>query len=175
MALTPKQARFVSEYLIDLNATQAAIRTGYKPNAADVQGARLLANASVSSAIAEKTKKQLERADLTASRVLEELRRLSFSNVQTLFDAKGNLKPIQDLTPEEASAIASLEIIKKNAEAGDGKIDVVHKLKVWDKTRSLEMLAKHFALLTDVVRVDASEANIARLIDGRKRAAAQKA
>jgi phage terminase small subunit len=89
--------------------------------------------------------------DLSADRVLEELRRLSFSNVQDLFDEAGNLRPIQELTRDQASCIASLEIIKKNAEAGDGHIDVVHKLKVWDKTRSLEMLAKHYALLVEKI------------------------
>ena len=109
-------------------------------------------NAEIQKYVSAGKAKQLASADLTATRVLEELRRLAFSDVRRLFDEQGNLKPLHTLTDEEAAAIASLEVIIKNAAAGDGHTDTVHKLKVWDKTRSLEMLAKHFALLTE--RVD---------------------
>lgn len=170
MKLTAKQARFVAEYLIDLNATQAAIRAGYTAKNADVTGPRLLGNVGVSRAIAVGKAKQLDSAELSATRVLEELRRLAFSNVQDLFDEAGNLRPIHTLTREQASCIASLEVIKKNAEAGDGHIDVVHKLKSWDKTRTLEMLARHYQLLTDTVKITTDDANIARLLGGRQRA-----
>jgi len=88
---------------------------------------------------------------LTAVRVLEELRRLAFSDVGVLFDESGKLKPIHSMTKEERSAIAGLEVIVKNAEAGDGHTDTVHKVKVWDKVRALESLAKHFGLLTEKV------------------------
>ena len=92
---------------------------------------------------------ELHKIGLTAQRVLDEIALHSFANVQDLFDARGNLKPIHTLTRAEAAAIASLEVIKKNAEAGDGQTDVIHKVKVWDKIKALEMLAKHFALLTE--------------------------
>jgi len=147
--LTPKQARFAAEYLIDLNSTQAAIRAGYSPKVADREGYRLLRKAEITALVSAGKAKQLEKADLTATRVLEELRRLAFSDVRSLFDAAGNLKPIHTLNPEESACIASLEVIIKNAQAGDGHMDTVHKLKVWDKTRSLEMLAKHFGLLVE--------------------------
>jgi phage terminase small subunit len=175
MALNPKQQRFVAEYLVDLNATQAAIRAGYSAKTAEQQGPRLLGNVEIATAVAAGKSRQLETADLSAARVLEELRRLAFSNVLDLFDEHGNLRPIHTLTREQAACIASLEVIKKNAEAGDGKIDTVHKVKVWDKTRVLEMCAKHFALLTDVVKLTDDATNIQRLIEGRKRAAAARA
>lgn len=149
--LNPKQARFVAEYCRDLNATQAAIRAGYSKKTASSQGERLLRNAEIASAVAEKTHQHLEKADLTAARVLEELRRLSFADIRSMFDERGNLRPLHELTAEQAACIAGFEVIKKNAEAGDGKVDVVHKVRVIDKTRSLEMLAKHFALLTERV------------------------
>lgn len=151
MALTPKQARFAAEYLVDLNGTQAAIRAGYSPRTANQMASDLLAKPDIAALIAEKQARQLERADLTATRVLEELRRLAFSDVTGLFDEHGNLKPLHTLTPEQAAAIASLEVVKKNITAGDGQIDTVHKLKVWDKTKALEMLAKHFGVLTERV------------------------
>ena len=149
--MTPKQARFVAEYLIDLNATQAAIRAGYSAKTAQVQGSRLLSNAMVAAAVATGKGRQLATADLSAVRVLEELRRLALVDLRGFFDDAGNLKAIKDLTAEQGAALASFEIIKKNAEAGDGIIDTVHKVKVWDKPRALEMLAKHFGLLIEKI------------------------
>ena len=115
-----------------------------------------------------------ETAKLSAQRVLDELALHSFANVQDLFDESGNLRPIHTLTREQAASIASFEVIKKNMTAGDGQIDTVAKVKVIDKTKTIEMLAKHFALLTDVVRVEDGDALIARLANGRKRVAADK-
>jgi len=172
--LNDKQRRFVAEYLVDLNATEAAKRCGYSPKTAQEQGSRLLSNAIILAEVSRRKAQQLDRVDLTATRVLEELRRLSFSNVQDLFDEDGNLRPIQTLTREQAACIASLEVIKKNAEAGDGIIDVIHKVKCWDKTRSLEMVAKHFKLLTDVVRVEDANTLMGRLTGARDRLAKAK-
>lgn len=151
MALTRKQQRFVSEYLKDLNATQAAIRCGYSAKTARVQASRLLTNAAIASEIADGQQKQLKRADLSATRTLEEIRRLAFADLRKLFDEQGNLKPIHLLDDEAAASIASIEVVKKNLAAGDNQTDTVHKLKVWDKTRNLEMLAKHFGLLEDKI------------------------
>lgn len=149
MPLTPKQQRFVAEYLKDLNATQAAIRTGYSEKTANVQGSRLLTNADIAAAVAEQTQAQLSEASLTAARVLEEYRRLAFSDARAFWDDKGNLKPMKDLTAEQGSVLAGFEAVIKNAKAGDGQTDTVHKIKLWDKTRALESLAKHFGLLTE--------------------------
>ena len=77
--MTPKQACFVQEYLIDLNATQAAIRAGYSANGADVQGARLLANARISVAIHEAMAERSKRTEITADRVLSEYARIAFA------------------------------------------------------------------------------------------------
>lgn len=73
MALTPKQQRFVDEYLIDLNATQAAIRAGYAAKTANREGSRLLSNVDISHAIATKAANTAERLDLSAERVLRGL------------------------------------------------------------------------------------------------------
>jgi len=149
-----KRRRFATEYLVDLNATQAALRAGYSPKSAYSQGHRLLKNAEVAKWITEGKGKQLAVADLSAVRVLEELRRLGFSDVKRLFDESGNLRPVHTLPDEDSAAISSVEVVKKNLAAGDGKTDTVHKLKVWDKPRSLEVLAKHFGLLVE--RLEAS-------------------
>lgn len=151
MPLNSKQQRFVAEYLVDLNATQAAIRTGYSAKTAGAQGSRLLTHVEIAAAVQAATSKQLGTAELSAVRVLEEYRRLAFSDVRNLFDAEGNLVPIHALSAEVASALASVEVVKKNVAAGDGKVDTIHKVRVWDKTKALDSLAKHFGLLIDKV------------------------
>ena len=85
-ALTPKQARFVTEYLKDANAKQAAIRAGYAVGSAEVQGCRLLRNAQVSAAVAKAQQKVAKRAEVTAESLLEELeeaRQLAIREKQT--------------------------------------------------------------------------------------------
>lgn len=167
--MNAQQTRFVAEYLATLNATQAAIAAGYSRKTAEQQGSRLLSNAKVRKAVESGKAKQLERADLSATRVLEELRRLSFSDLRTLFDAKGNLRPVHELTQEQAACIASLEVVKRNLTAGDGQSDTIIKVRVWDKTRALEMLAKHFALLVERVQVEDADALVAKLASARQR------
>lgn len=147
--MNAKQQRFVAEYLIDLNGTQAAIRAGYSPKSAEVNSSRLLRNAKVAAAVAEGKAKQLSKADLSAVRVLEEIRRVGMSDIRKLFDSTSNLKQITELSDEEAATIASVEVVRENVKSGDGHVDTVHKVKLWDKIRSLEMLAKHFGLLID--------------------------
>lgn len=152
-ALTPKQARFVAEYLVDLNATQAAIRTGYSAKTAKQQGSRLLTNAVISAAITTSTRQQLTTTELSAARVLEEYRRLAFVDARSFWDAHGNVKPMSELTAEQGSALAGFEALIKNAKAGDGITDTIHKFKLWDKTKALDSLAKHFGLLKDTIDV----------------------
>lgn len=150
--LTPKQQRFVAEYLVDLNATKAAARAGYTAATARQQGSRLLTNVDIANAVADGAAQRLAKSGLTADRTLEEMRRLAFSDIRKFFTDWGGLKPIHELSDEEASVVASFEVIKKNLFAGDKKVDTIHKLKAWDKLKALEMLAKHFGLLVE--RID---------------------
>lgn len=151
--MTPKQQRFVVEYLIDLNATQAAIRAGYSARAAGTIGHENLRRPAIAEAITAQQRQLAEQTGITALRVKEELARLAFSDVRTLFDDTGDLKSIHDLTADEAAPVASFEVIKKNAAAGDGHTDTIHKLKVWDKTKALELLGKHFGLFDEHAHV----------------------
>lgn len=164
MALTPKQARFVAEYLIDLNGKQAAIRAGYKPSNAESTASTLLSTPKVSQAVAELQAKQLQKAKLTGEMVKERLRLLAFQDIRQLFDAAGNLRPIHTLSDDAAAMVAGMEVIIKNAEAGDGVTDRVHKVKVVDPVKPLEMLAKHFGLVTE--RVDVRVTKLEILVAG---------
>mgnify|MGYP001565889504 CR=1 FL=1 len=147
--LSPRQARFVLEYLLDLNATQAAIRCGYSPKTAASQASRLLTNVKIRAAVAANQAKRLASNDLSADRILEEIRRIAFSDVRVLFDAKHNLRHIKDLSDAESAAIASVEVLIKNAKAGDGVTDTIYKVRQWDKLKALEMAAKRFGLLAE--------------------------
>lgn len=146
-----KQARFVAEYLIDGNATQAAIRAGYSKKTAYSIGEENLRKPEIASAVAAGQAQQLEKAGITAERVLKEMGRLAFSDVSRLFNADGSLKALHQLTADDSACIAGLEVIIKNAEAGDGHTDKVHKIKVWDKSKNLEMLGKYLGLFIDKV------------------------
>jgi phage terminase small subunit len=169
MPLTPKQQRFVTEYLTDLNATQAAIRCGYSERTAKSQGSRLLTDADVAAAIAAKQERRLEKLELTAERVLEELARIAFVDPRRLFTDAGTLRPISELSADDAAAIAQLDVLKQNVTAGDGVMDTVHRIKFVEKIRALELLAKHFALLVDRVQVSGDADLVARLTAARKR------
>jgi phage terminase small subunit len=79
--------------------------------------------------------------------VLEENRRIALNDPQRFLAADGNLQPITMWTSEMAAAVASIEVVKKNATAGDGHTDTVVKLKFWNKNHAIEWLCKHLHLL----------------------------
>ena len=169
--LNIKQARFVVEYLKDLNATQAAIRAGYSKKGADVVGSRLLGHTRVASAIAKGVAQHLAKNELTASRTLEELRRVGFSDIGVFFDARGRLRPLHKLTSEERSVLAASKILKTNLVSGDGRREEVHEIKLWNKLQALEMLAKYFKLLEEQIHVTGDWEKLAqRLASARQRA-----
>lgn len=149
--LTPKQARFVAEYLVDLNATQAAIRAGYSQKTANEQGSRLLANASVAAEITKRQSAQLEKLAITAEDVKRRLAQRAFMDPRKFWHVDGRLKAIHELDDDAAACLQGFEVVIKNTAAGDGVTDTVHKIKLSDADKSLEMLAKHFGLLVEKV------------------------
>lgn len=92
-------------------------------------------------------------ADLgaTAERTKREMATLAYASLGDFCHADGTWKGLHELTPEQAACVQSVEVIRKNVEAGDGKTDTIYKLKLWDKPKALEMLAKHFGLLVEKV------------------------
>jgi phage terminase small subunit len=87
--LTARQQRFVEEYLIDLNATQAAIRAGYSEKTAQVQSSRLLSNVMVAAAIAEAQSARSERTEITQDMVVRELAKIGFSDLRKVLTKDG--------------------------------------------------------------------------------------
>ena len=119
--LPNRQARFVAEYLIDMNATNAAIRAGYSKKTAGVQGPRLLGNVRVAAQIAEKTGKRLARLEITADRVLQELAKLAFYDPGALLESDGSMKQIKDIDDVTRMAVAGLEVTELFEGTGDEK------------------------------------------------------
>lgn len=89
--LTAKQARFVEEYLVDLNATQAAIRAGYSESTARAIGYENLTKPDIQKAITAAREKQQQRTEITADRVLAEYAKIAFFDPRKLFTADGGL------------------------------------------------------------------------------------
>lgn len=108
----------------------------------------MLAKASVKAAVAKAQAKVFEKLEVKAEKVIEEAGRIAFANVRDAFDG-ANLRNIHELTEAQSAAIASVEVIIKNAKAGDNQTDTIYKVRYWDKPKALEMLGKHFALWTE--------------------------
>ena len=79
---------------------------------------------------------------------IREAARLAYSDIRELFDDRGRLKPMKDWPEGLAAAVGSVEVVRRNIDSGDGHQDDVIKIKLWDKSRSLEILFKHLGLLT---------------------------
>lgn len=151
--LTPKQARFVEEYLVDLNATQAATRAGYSARTANEQGCRLLANASVADAIAAAQAERSRRTEITADRVVEELAKIGFANMADYMKATPDGDPYLDfsaLTREQAAALQEVTVEDFKDGRGEDARDVKRvKFKLADKRAALVDLGRHLGIFVD--------------------------
>lgn len=146
--LNNKQAAFVEEYLVDLNATAAAGRAGYSdPN----YGRQLLTNPNVAPAIADAVKKRASKTEVTAERVLEELARIGFADIRDLFEwdeETAAFIPSRDITEAQAAAIASVKAVTTRHTRDDGRIETKIKLelKTHDKLGALREIGKHLGI-----------------------------
>src|ERR671919_587981 len=146
-SLGERQQRFVDEYICDLNATQAAIRAGYSSRTAKAQGSRLLTNADIQRAVTARMAARSNRTEVAADRVLLEIARLGFSDLRRIFHQDGRLKRPDEWDDDTAAAISSVEIVTRDL--GDGVVEYVRKVKLWDKGKALEQLSKHLGLYRD--------------------------
>lgn len=155
MALTAKQARFVEEYLIDLNATQAAIRAGYSAKTAGQQGERLLKNVEVAAAVAEAQQARSARTEITQDAVLRELAKIGFANMQDYMRAGPDGDPyldFSDLTRDQAAALAEVTVEDFKDGRGEDARDVRRvKFKLADKRAALVDIGKHLGMFKDRV------------------------
>lgn len=157
-ALNEKQKRFAAEYLIDLNATQAAIRAGYSEKTAGRQAFDLLKKPEIQDAIQQGMQKRSERTEITQDQVLQELAKVAFSDLRKVLTAGGALIDAQDWDDDVAGFISSIEVVKKPSgefdEDGRPIVDHVHKIRAWDKMAALEKLGKHLGMFIDRSKVE---------------------
>ena len=146
MRMTDKQARFCEEYMVDLNATQAAIRAGYSPASAKTVGPRLLENVGVQKLIAQLQAEQSRRTGVSTDRVVRELAKIAFVNAADLIDPKtASLK--SDASHDDLAAVQTVKVKM----FGDG---LEQEVKLADKLRALDLLGKHLGMYKDTSEKD---------------------
>jgi phage terminase small subunit len=143
--MTPKQERFVQEYLIDLNATQAAIRAGYSAKTADVQGPRLLGDVGVAAKIAEAQKETAIVSGITRERVLRETEILAHSCVDHyMVDDLGNLVLAPGAPADAMRAVSSVKYRTTTTGTGENaRTERTCEFKLWDKPGMVKMAGRH--------------------------------
>lgn len=141
MALTDKQEMFCREYLIDLNATQSAIRAGYSEKTAEQQAYQLLQKTSVMHRISELMAERNERNEINADYVLHRLVEIDQMDVLDILNSTGELKPVHEWPKVWRTTLSGLEVIEMAA-ANDAA-GLLKKIKWPDKVKNLELLGKH--------------------------------
>lgn len=150
--LTNKQALFCKEYIVDLNATQAAIRAGYSIKTAQRIGSENLSKPLIEAEIQRLMDDRSSRTLVTADRVINEIAKLAFINTQDILNEDGNLKPINEWSRDDAAAIQE---ITEDSIGKDGDNPITRrKVKLSDKKASLELLGRHLKLFTDKIESD---------------------
>lgn len=144
--LTAKQKRFIEEYLIDLNATQAAIRAGYSPDTAKSIGSENLTKPDIRARIDQAMAERSKRTGVNADRVVMELAKVAFVNAADVINTEdATLK--EYALPEDTAAIQSVKV-KTFGEDG-----IEREIKMADKLKALELLGRHMGMFKDRVEV----------------------
>lgn len=143
--LSPKQQAFVDQYLVDLNATQAYLRAGYRcsEETARRNGHKLLTNTDIQAFVAERMADRAKRTEIDQDRVVLEIARLAFSDVRKLFDGN-RLKRMDEIDDDTAAAISSVKVSTR--QVGEGEVEHIAEIKFWPKTPSIEMACKHVGM-----------------------------
>jgi phage terminase small subunit len=162
-ALTPRQAAFVNEYLLDLNGTQAAIRAGYSPHTARSIAVEYLAKPDIAAAVARARAQRLSRVNLSADTILQEMSALALSNIKHYkITDEGEVELAEGAPPNAMAAIAAIDrTTTEKVDPKSGEITRTYnvKLKLWDKPNPLKLLGKHAGIQSFVDRVEVTGKN----------------
>lgn len=143
--LSPKQRLFCEEYLIDLNATKSALRAGYSPRTAQEIGSENLSKPLIQSYIQELKSRRSEKTEITAQKVLNELAKIGFSNIQDYIKEGFTIDEISKLEKDKASAIESVKIKQIYGDFPSTEVS----FKLHDKLSALEKIAKHIGFFSE--------------------------
>ncbi len=149
--LTAKQEAFCREYLIDLNAAQAAIRAGYSEKTAKEIGSENLTKPNISTRIARLLKKREERTEVTVDRVLAEIAKVAFIQESDFYHEDGTVKLASELSDDQRSGLKSYSV--KSVNIGDGQYEEIPIFTAHDKLKALEMTAKHLGMFTEKIEL----------------------
>lgn len=147
--LDARQQRFIDEYMVDFNNTNAAIRAGYSPRTANQQGARLFADVCIHAHIDRRLAEASKRTGLNADRVVRELARISFANPAKVIAADGSI--VADASEDDLAAIQS---IKVKTTTGKNGVTVEREVRFYDKNKSLELAGKHIGMFIERKQVE---------------------
>lgn len=135
--ITSRQEAFCQYYSYLLNGTEAAKRAGYSHNAAAEIASENLRKSNIQARIAELRIYAGKKYNVTRERLIQEYSKLAFFDIRKIFDDKGNLKPVIELSDEEAAAIGGVEVIKDFL-----GMEEIHKVKILDRRGALDSLKK---------------------------------
>ena len=160
MALTDKQEMFCREYLIDLNATQAAIRAGYSENTARKIGSENLTKPDVQNRIAELKLQRNEQVNIDAAYVLRRLVEIDQMDVLDIVKDDLSLKPVSEWPPTWRRYISGFDVAEMFENSGEGGArelaGILKKIKWPDKVKNLELLGKHISVMAFKEQVEQS-------------------
>ncbi|MDF2189298.1 terminase small subunit [Paraflavitalea sp. CAU 1676] len=172
-SLSDQQIHFCNEYLVDFNASRAAVAAGYSKKTAASIASRLLTKVNIQAYLSKKKEKVAAKLDISMERTLLEIARVAYSDPRRLFDEEGRLKPITELDDDTAAVISHIEV-DEDVSMGDDDIDLEEgdedgaappvpagpkapkgpkmvgtsttKVKLWSKLQALGLLADHFGI-----------------------------
>lgn len=146
--LTDKQKAFCDYYLVDFNATHAAIKAGYSKKTAKSQGQRMLTFVVIQNYLSEIKKKRAEKYEVTVAKTIQEIGRIAFQDARKFYNEDGSLIPIHLLDDDAAAVIAGMDVeeLYDYSRGERTQIGIVKKIKRYDKTKALEMLGRHFGV-----------------------------
>lgn len=145
MALTAKQQRFVVEYLVDLNATQAAIRAGYAAKGAKDQAYQLMQRPVIAAAIKEAMEARNQRTQVDADYVLNRLTEIDQMDLLDILDDDMSIKPLSKWPKVWRQSLSGFDIAEMFEGVGKERdlVGLMKKIKWPDKVKNLELLGKH--------------------------------
>lgn len=149
--LTDKQKKFVEEYLIDLNATQACIRAGYSVKTAKEIGAQNLTKLNIQEAISRAMAERSRRTGINQDRIVQELARIAFVKITDVVDPDGEINT--NASDDDLACIESYKVEDSDSVNGSSS---KREVKLASKIKALELLGKHVGMWNDKIQVDVS-------------------
>lgn len=161
--LNDKQKTFCEEYLVDFNGTQAAIRAGYSPDSANEIASALLAKTNIKYYLQQLKDRRALQTFITQERVMLEISRLAFLDTREAFNVDGTLRSIHEMPEHLTAAISGIKT--NEIKDKDGNVQgVVKEVKFWDKSKNIEMAAKHLGMFVERIKISADKGEVSDIL-----------